>query len=356
MRSFRRIDHASRRAARSPAVVVAAGLVAVLLVGIVDNATGPHLSMNLLYLVPVCAVTALLGLRRGLEIGAVAIGCAAISDIVFDLRSAELWIGVANVMFMALTLVAVVLLVAALRDRAAAARAAEQRSQYFLGYAAHQLRAPLARISGSVDALVLSGDDDVDRDDMLAELGAESVRAGKLVRSLLSAARATSPAELPVRDIDLASLLTHEVSRAATTSATLDWTLELDHDQPALVTANPDALTEAFANLFDNAAAHARSTVHVRLTADGRWLEVDVTDDGPGVPPQQTERVFEPFVTLDGAGSGLGLPIARSIAETHGGSLAYDETRGFVLRIPASRPRDATSRTLVTSQGPAGAG
>ncbi len=355
MRSFAAISEQCRDVARTPAVVVTGGLAGVFVVGVVDNATGPYLSMNLLYLVPVCAVTAVLGLQSGLFMGAVAVACAAVSDIVLELRSADLWIGVANVLFMSLTLVAVVLLVAALRDRAAAARAAEQRSQEFLGYAAHQLRAPLARISGNVDALVLSDDDD-DRDLMLAQLGAESMRAGKLVRSLLSAARARSRRTLAVRDVDLVSLVDVEVARAATANTLIDWSFELDRRRPARVVGNPDALTEAFANLFDNARTHAQGAVHVRLVVTGRVVEVSVTDDGPGVPTAHAERIFEPFVTLDGAGSGLGLPIARSIAEVHGGTLTYDEQRGFLLRVPVVRPQHSSPRELVGSRGGAHAG
>jgi two-component system OmpR family sensor kinase len=214
----------------------------------------------------------------------------------------------------------------------------------------------LARISGNVDALVLSGHDDLDREVMLAQLGAESMRAGKLVRSLLSAARATSHSTLAVRDLDLASLLTVEVARAASANTAIDWDLELELEPPAIVTANPDALIEAFANQLENASTHARSEVHVRLTPMGRLLEVSVVDDGPGVPVQQAARVFEPFVTLDGAGSGLGLPIARSIAENHGGSLSYDEQRGFLLSLPATRAHPAPPRTLVASHGRANDG
>jgi signal transduction histidine kinase len=64
-------------------------------------------------------------------------------------------------------------------------------------------------------------------------------------------------------------------------------------------------------------------------------VELRITDDGPGLPPDMVEAVFDRFVSIDGkGGSGLGLPIARTLARAHGGELSY-ESKAFVVRIPA---------------------
>jgi signal transduction histidine kinase len=331
------------RLPRRPARSIALATAAVLLVGVLDTSTGPYLSMNLLYLVPVSWVTARVGTRAGLAVSAIAALGAAASDVVFQLRSAHPSVAIANVSFLAVTLVAVVALVAALRDRAAAARAAEQQSQEFLGFAAHQLRAPLARISGGIDALVLSNPAPPDRDVMLAQLGSESIRAGKLVRGLLSAAR-TNLQAVATEVVDLTSLVEVEVGRAAHAHGELVWKLHGAGSASVAVVASPDALAEALANLLENAAVHARTSVTVRIGRHRDRLEVAVSDDGPGVPSAQVERIFEPFVTLGGEGSGLGLPIARSIARAHGGSLSYRRTEGFVLRLRAETGADHRAR------------
>jgi two-component system OmpR family sensor kinase len=109
-------------------------------------------------------------------------------------------------------------------------------------------------------------------------------------------------------------------------------------------------------NLLDNAARHTPpgSTVELRLRADGDDAVVEVSDDGPGIPPDLRAQIFDRFVhgngpadTATGPGSGLGLAIVSSVAASHGGSAAAEESPGggalFRVRIPktaVSKPRD----------------
>jgi signal transduction histidine kinase len=105
------------------------------------------------------------------------------------------------------------------------------------------------------------------------------------------------------------------------------------------VDVDPDAIREALANVLDNARRHAASRIDVTFVRKPDDAEVSVGDDGPGLRESSAERVFEPFVVLDGhGGSGLGLTISRGIARAHGGDVTYEEGR-FILRLPAEPGR-----------------
>jgi signal transduction histidine kinase len=117
---------------------------------------------------------------------------------------------------------------------------------------------------------------------------------------------------------------------------------------PVVVAVDEQELRRVVANLLDNAARHARSHVAVAVDGDDGTARLTVTDDGPGVPADEAERIFERFARLDDArsagegGAGLGLAIAREIAERHGGTLTLDATHRdgarFVLRLPSVPP------------------
>jgi signal transduction histidine kinase len=123
---------------------------------------------------------------------------------------------------------------------------------------------------------------------------------------------------------------------------------------PVQVPGDEAQLGRAVGNLLDNAVRHARRAVTVTLAERDGDAVLTVADDGPGVPADERERVFQRFTRLDDArsadgGAGLGLAIARDIAERHGGTLTLDDdpTRGarFVLRLPV-RPADTGRPTV----------
>jgi signal transduction histidine kinase len=110
-----------------------------------------------------------------------------------------------------------------------------------------------------------------------------------------------------------------------------------------VITGNLLQLSRLLTNLVDNAERHAASTVTVSAHRDGDEAVLEVQDDGPGIPPEQRNLVFERFARLDTArnketgGTGLGLPIAREIAAQHGGTLSIEDSEQgarFVVRIP----------------------
>lgn len=108
------------------------------------------------------------------------------------------------------------------------------------------------------------------------------------------------------------------------------------------VAGSRSQLGRVLGNLLDNAQRHAASSVRVAVVRDGEWVVLRVEDDGPGVPESERERIFERFVRLDDArarddgGAGLGLAIARDVAERHGGSLAVRAGSVFELRLPVA--------------------
>jgi signal transduction histidine kinase len=113
---------------------------------------------------------------------------------------------------------------------------------------------------------------------------------------------------------------------------------------PLTVQADADQLLQVLVNLLLNAiqASPAGSPITVRVTGRGRQAQVDVVDSGPGVPPELGDDIFKPFVTTRAKGNGLGLAIARRIAEAHGGTLVASREPGrgarFVLTLPVEGP------------------
>ena len=105
-----------------------------------------------------------------------------------------------------------------------------------------------------------------------------------------------------------------------------------------------EQLARAVGNVVDNAVRHARTTVALSVAASGDDAVVAVSDDGPGIPPERRDEVFERFTRLDGAraagegGTGLGLAIARDVVVAHGGTIAVDPDHHpgarFVITLP----------------------
>jgi two-component system, OmpR family, sensor kinase len=226
------------------------------------------------------------------------------------------------------------------------ARDAEERTRRFVDDAAHQLRTPLATIRGSVEALLQEADPRI-RDRLMANLVRETARANRLLNSLLTMARLDQGRPPALSPTIVSEICRDEIERVRSLAPTL--TIASDHDAvlegPWLL--DEPATREILANLLDNARRHARSRIEVRARLvddpDGSPIvEVRVVDDGPGVPPEAANLIFERFATLDGqGGSGLGLPIARTLARAQGGELTLGTDAAFELRLPAREPATA---------------
>jgi signal transduction histidine kinase len=255
-----------------------------------------------------------------------------------QVRSLEITEAIGGVI--ALALLAVLARVLVLLDRAAAdARASEVAMRTFLADASHELRTPVAALQATAERLLRDQPARPERDAIEAQLARDSGRVGRLIDDLLNLARLDAH-ERPHRErIDLAELASAAVTGRGATDQ--DVRVELVTDGPVPATGDREALLRTVSNLLDNAAAVADTVViEVAQTANGPTLSV--TDNGPGVPADQRERIFEPFVRLSpspAAGTGLGLAIVRRTLESHGGTITCEETSNggarFTLRLPA---------------------
>ena len=236
----------------------------------------------------------------------------------------------------------------ALQEALDEARASEEVTRRFLSDAAHQLRTPVAGISACAETL-LRGVGAEDGDRLLASMVRETSRAARLISSLLHMARLDQGLPVSREPVDVVALCTHEVERIGLLAPDLSVELELvgAPSRPLLLDAS--CLQEILSNLGDNARRHARSRVVVRVECRDERLRLSVCDDGPGLPEDLRERVFERFVSLDGrGGSGLGLPIARGLARLLGGDLRYDDA--FVVELPAMVAASSAADLSSTSE------
>jgi two-component system OmpR family sensor kinase len=234
----------------------------------------------------------------------------------------------------------VALLSASFNRMLAALEGALDAQRRFVADASHELRTPLATIQGNPGLLAVGPDvDDKVRRAAAADIVGESERMTRLTDRLLTLARADSGLDLQLAPVRLAPL-SDEVARQAATVHP-DLTLATDLDDLA-VSGDEDALRQLLWILIDNAARHARSKISVAVHAEGEWVRLVVADDGPGVPPDERERIFERFYKADPSrrdgGAGLGLAIARWIADQHGGRIIAadgpDGGAGFFVDLP----------------------
>ncbi len=214
------------------------------------------------------------------------------------------------------------------------AKASEADTRRFLDDAAHQLRAPITSIRACAEGLLRTNDVSAS-DELLSAVVRETSRAGKLMSGLLRLARLNHGRRSVPVPCDLVRLCSEEGDRIQVLSPHVKVVVSqwgaLDVDHPSL---DPDAVGEIVANLLDNACRHAASRVELLLSRDRDWVEIEVRDDGPGLPDATVDSAFERFVSLDGkGGSGLGLPIARELARAEGGDLVY-QGKAFLVRLP----------------------
>ena len=214
----------------------------------------------------------------------------------------------------------------------------------FLGDAAHELCAPLARIRTGLAILEmkLTGADST----ALSSIEADTAELAALVNEILAFSRAGNRAPV-LRPVNLQTLVGEVLSRESA-----DVESEINVPSSLTLMADPTLLGRAIGNLVRNASLHAGPRAKVRIDAveSSDSVSISVTDNGPGVPSDEIARIFEPFYRLDRSrsrdtgGSGLGLAIVRSAIETCGGeaSASLPEGGGFkvTLRLPKSAAQD----------------
>jgi two-component system, OmpR family, sensor histidine kinase KdpD len=249
----------------------------------------------------------------------------------------------------------------------AALRQADVVKTALLRAVSHDLRSPLTAISAAAEAIALPGVSMQEREELAASILGETRRLSRLVDNLLDLSKLEAGAAEPRREW----LSVEEVLGAALedlSSQPGEFQLSVDRDLP-LVRADSTQLERAFVNVLENARRHSGGhAVSVRaravrtMTGEGDRLIVRVVDRGPGIPPAQLERVFEPFYRAGTArggrrGSGLGLAIARGFVEANGGTLHVeslpDQGATFVFELPLERsaPAPAPGAPVPAVQG-----
>lgn len=199
----------------------------------------------------------------------------------------------------------------------------------------HDLRTPITRLKLRAEFM----EDEEQRRKMLNDL--EELEA--MVSATLAFGRDAKTAET-VSALDLAELLRTVLDEAADARPELADQLSYEGPRHLTVRARPLALKRAFVNLVANALSYA-GTAHVVVDEPAEsMIRIRVEDDGPGIPLDQLDRVFEPFHRLEGSrnretgGVGLGLPIARNILRAHGGDVTLENRPSGGLRVAVLLP------------------
>jgi signal transduction histidine kinase len=233
-------------------------------------------------------------------------------------------------------------------EMAARLEALVRSERELLANVSHELRTPLARIRV---ALELAAEGDAERARRyLGEIGQDLAELDGLVEDVLAAARleARGAAALRVEDgpVDLAAVAQAAAERFRAGHEGRAVEVELEDGLPAL-RGDAALLRRLLANLLDNAAKYSEPPAAIRLAVrrDGAGAALEVRDRGIGIDPEDLPRLFTPFFRTDRSrargtgGTGLGLTLARRIAEAHGGTIAAESAPGegttFRVRLPA---------------------
>jgi len=212
-------------------------------------------------------------------------------------------------------------------------RGAFAQQKQFVGDAAHELRSPLAALRLQLQALQRAGDPEAR---LVAEqrLASGIDRATRLVEQLLSMARHESAAEqTPAGPVDLADVLRQALSETLAQANAKSIAVDLEGALDVRVQGHRDALVLLARNLLDNAIKHSPTggRIRLRLETSPDQAAFIIDDEGPGIPPAERERVFDRFYRAEGNtqhGSGLGLSIARAVADQHGAEIFLDDAPG----------------------------
>ncbi len=234
--------------------------------------------------------------------------------------------------------------------RAAALRArTEEMRTSLLSAVSHDLRTPLAAITGAGTALRL----DVNRlpgerqTELIDTICDEAERMDRLIGNILEMVRLEAGDLAARREwVPVEEIIGPALARAEDELAGRDVTVDLPEDLP-LLHVDPVLFEHLVFNLIDNAVKHtpAAAPIEVRGRTSKGWVEIEVADRGPGLAPGEEERVFDKFYrgpAARGPGMGLGLSICRSIANLHDGSLTAGNRAGggasFRVRLPVTSP------------------
>jgi signal transduction histidine kinase len=219
------------------------------------------------------------------------------------------------------------------------------RQRRFVADASHELRSPLAAIRTTLE-VGLAHPERAPWPAIAGRAAGQAIRLEELLQHLLLLAKADEGQPVgPGRPVDVGTLL--DDIRADI--VTHDIALHLSTQGSPVATGDPETLSRLFRNIIDNAVRYARTEVRITATTSPAAVRVHVVDDGPGIPADQRDRVFDRFVRLDTSRdratgtTGLGLAIAREIATAHHGAITVTDAdiggADVLITLPAAAPR-----------------
>ena len=220
-----------------------------------------------------------------------------------------------------------------------------QAQRRFVADAAHQLKTPLAGLRTQAE-LALRDASPEEMQSSLRQLVTGSERATRLVNQLLLLARAENPAAIGLARTDLNAIAYEQAMHWVPHALSLSTDLGFEGaETPVEINGNPLLLAELLNNLVDNALRYtARRHITVRVQSLGEQGVLEVEDSGPGIAPEERERVFDRFYRVLGTlsdGSGLGLAIVREIAQTHQATVVISDHPSPYSDLPGTRIRVA---------------
>jgi len=236
-------------------------------------------------------------------------------------------------------------------DRALTERQrSEERLRRFIADASHELRTPLAVIRGHAELVRrdLAGVPEQVAQS-LSRIDAESTRMSRLVDDLLLLARLDEGRPLDREEVDISRLAIDAMADAQAAGRDQEWELELP-DEPIVVLGDAFRLHQVIANLLANVRVHTPAGTAVTLGVTrpdaAGWVQIAVSDNGPGVPESVQPTAFERFARADGSrghangSTGLGLAIVAAVAGAHGGTATMRSRPGrttVTVRLPRAR-------------------
>jgi two-component system OmpR family sensor kinase len=225
----------------------------------------------------------------------------------------------------------------------------ERRKSRFVSDVSHELRTPLTAIRGAAETIMDESVPEGDRRRFLATIVAESDRLARLATDLLTLQRIEgATGELPLRRVELSEVVALAVEALEPLAAEREVTIEVSGEAPAVL-GERDRLQQVVANLLDNATRMAARDGHVtvRLSESGGRAVVEISDDGPGIPPADLPHLFDRFYRSElsrarsTGGAGLGLAIVKAIVSAHGGVIEAENGPSggatMTVRLPALR-------------------
>ena len=207
----------------------------------------------------------------------------------------------------------------------------------FIANASHELRTPIFSLSAFLELLDEDTLDEATREEFLGQMRGQVDRLGRLATDLLDLSRLDAGRLAVGREpVDLSELAGEVVHELEPRAAALGQTLERVPRGPVFARGDAARVVQIGRILAENALLHtpAGSTVRISTARDGGRATLTVADNGPGIPPEARQQVFERFYRLNGtraSGSGLGLAIARELADLMGGRLSLDAQDGWTF-------------------------